>query len=167
MMVEEIQSLSNMDPWFLRKLQGLVGLETRLKINGPALARLARRDEAAYPQQHDSASPTVLQPDGAQASSAQEARSAGSATAATSGPTPNTALAAEHHRMVRLLREAKRAGFPDRIIAELASVPEMDVRQVRKRLGIVPVYKIVDTCAAEFEAATPYYYSCYDTEDEQ
>ncbi len=42
----------------------------------------------------------------------------------------------------------------------------MKLRTLRKRLGIEPTYKMVDTCAAEFEAATPYFYSCYDTEDE-
>ena len=69
--------------------------------------------------------------------------------------------------MVRLLREAKRAGFADRTIAEFAEISEMKIRALRKRLGITPIYKMVDTCAAEFEAATPYYYSCYDVEDEK
>ena len=45
-------------------------------------------------------------------------------------------------------------------------LPERIVRNLRKAFGIVPTYKMVDTCAAEFEAATPYYYSCYDREDE-
>jgi carbamoyl-phosphate synthase large subunit len=71
-----------------------------------------------------------------------------------------------HPLVVRLLREAKHAGFPDRVIAEFAGVPELKVRALRKRLGILPTYKMVDTCAAEFEAATPYFYSCYDVEDE-
>ena len=66
----------------------------------------------------------------------------------------------------REFEAAKRAGFADRTIAEFAGIPEKAIRALRKRLGIVPIYKMVDTCAAEFEAATPYFYSCYDTEDE-
>ena len=76
------------------------------------------------------------------------------------------APADEDLEVIRLVREAKRAGFPDRTIADFAGVPETRFRALRKRLGIVPTYKMVDTCAAEFEAVTPYYYSCYDTEDE-
>jgi len=66
-----------------------------------------------------------------------------------------------------LLFDAKRLGFTDRTIADLTGRTEMQVRKLRKGLGIVPIYKIVDTCAAEFEAQTPYYYSCYDREDER
>jgi len=67
---------------------------------------------------------------------------------------------------VDLLRKAKRMGFTDRQIGEHTGLPEMIVRNLRKAFGIVPTYKMVDTCAAEFEAATPYFYSCYDREDE-
>ncbi|MEM2909748.1 MAG: carbamoyl-phosphate synthase large subunit [Nitrososphaerota archaeon] len=65
-----------------------------------------------------------------------------------------------------LLRKAKRLGFSDRQIAYLLGTDELTVRELRKRVGMVPVYKMVDTCAAEFEAQTPYYYSCYEDEDE-
>jgi len=65
------------------------------------------------------------------------------------------------------LREAKRFGFSDRRIAELTDGTEESVRKLRKDEGIVPVYKIVDTCAAEFEADTPYFYSTYEEEDER
>ena len=68
--------------------------------------------------------------------------------------------------VVKLLGEAKRMGFPDRLIAELTHTDEFAVREFRKSLGITPTYKMVDTCAAEFEAQTPYFYSCYDEEDE-
>lgn len=67
----------------------------------------------------------------------------------------------------RLLHEAKDLGFTDRTIADLIGRTEREVRTWRKALGIVPTYKIVDTCAAEFEAVTPYFYSCYDHEDER
>jgi len=64
------------------------------------------------------------------------------------------------------LREAKREGFSDHQLAVIFGKDEGALRAERKRRGITPVYKLVDTCAAEFEAATPYYYSCYDEEDE-
>ena len=65
-----------------------------------------------------------------------------------------------------LMWEAKRAGFSDRQIANIVSATETQVRARRLELGVKPVYKSVDTCAAEFEAYTPYYYSTYEVEDE-
>jgi len=64
------------------------------------------------------------------------------------------------------LRVAKSWGFSDRRLAELTGTEEETVRQKRLQHGIKPVYKLVDTCAAEFEAYTPYYYSTYETENE-
>lgn len=64
------------------------------------------------------------------------------------------------------LKEAKRMGFSDDEIATLADKLPDQVRQLRQQWNIVPVYKMVDTCAAEFEAATPYFYSTYETENE-
>jgi len=65
-----------------------------------------------------------------------------------------------------MLRQAKAYGFSDRQLAHLAGGEEARVRGWRKEHGIAPVYKLVDTCAAEFEAYTPYYYSCYEEEEE-
>jgi len=64
------------------------------------------------------------------------------------------------------LRQAKQHGFSDRQLATLWRTTEMDVRAERVRRGIVATFKSVDTCAAEFEAYTPYYYSTYEDEDE-
>ena len=64
------------------------------------------------------------------------------------------------------LRQVKRHGFSDRQIAEIRGTSEGEVRRLRHDLGIRPVYKTVDTCAAEFEARTPYHYSSYDEESE-
>ncbi len=64
------------------------------------------------------------------------------------------------------LWEIKQQGFSDRQIAFATKTKEDEVRQYRKSLDIVPVYKLVDTCAAEFEAFTPYYYSTYEEESE-
>jgi carbamoyl-phosphate synthase large subunit len=74
---------------------------------------------------------------------------------------------------IPFLQEAKRQGFTDRAIAELRReghqqtwIAEADVRAFRIENNLKPVYKMVDTCAAEFEASTPYYYSTYETENE-
>ncbi|MFH1898397.1 MAG: carbamoyl-phosphate synthase large subunit [Candidatus Desantisbacteria bacterium] len=64
------------------------------------------------------------------------------------------------------IRKAKEYGFSDRQLAHLLGSDEMSIRNLRKEYGIKPVFKLVDTCAAEFEAYTPYYYSTYETEDE-
>ncbi|HZZ28670.1 MAG TPA: carbamoyl-phosphate synthase large subunit [Pirellulales bacterium] len=65
-----------------------------------------------------------------------------------------------------LFRRAKQFGFSDRQLATLLYTTEMEVRADRKRRGIIATFKSVDTCAAEFEAYTPYYYSTYEIEDE-
>ena len=67
---------------------------------------------------------------------------------------------------VNLLAEAKRLEYPDRVIAALTGKSEGDIKKMRLENGIVAVYKTVDTCAAEFEAETPYYYSCYGSQNE-
>ena len=64
--------------------------------------------------------------------------------------------------LIEVLRSAKEYGFSDRRLAQLLDLTEMDIRGLRKRHDIVPVYKIVDTCAAEFAAFTPYLYSTYE-----
>jgi len=66
-----------------------------------------------------------------------------------------------------LLAKAKSLGFSDRQIAHLTGRTEDAVRAERKQLGIIPSYRLVDTCAAEFEAYTPYYYSTYDCGDDE
>ena len=65
-----------------------------------------------------------------------------------------------------LLKEAKKMGFSDRALASFWKMTEQEIRNWREKENIIPVYKLVDTCAAEFEAYTPYYYSTYETETE-
>ena len=67
---------------------------------------------------------------------------------------------------VDLLKEAKRIEFPDNIISQLTDIDEADIKKMRYDNGIVAAYKMVDTCAAEFEAETPYYYSVFGSENE-
>ncbi len=64
------------------------------------------------------------------------------------------------------LTAAKKMGFSDSEIADLKGIREEDVRRLRREKGIIPTYKQVDTCAAEFDAQTPYFYSCYEQENE-
>lgn len=75
-------------------------------------------------------------------------------------------LAAADRLDADLLAEAKRHGFSDQQIGEIRGLREDVVREVRHALGVRPVYKTVDTCAAEFAAKTPYFYSSYDEENE-
>ncbi|MBC7328727.1 carbamoyl-phosphate synthase large subunit [bacterium] len=72
----------------------------------------------------------------------------------------------DKEKLKELLLPAKRMGFSDRWIGELVSMSEDDVRNLRHEMGIKPVYKMVDTCAGEFEAQTPYFYSTYERENE-
>ncbi len=65
-----------------------------------------------------------------------------------------------------LLKEAKRMEFPDSVISRLTGIGEEEIKKMRYDNGIVAAYKMVDTCAAEFEASTPYYYSVYGSENE-
>jgi carbamoyl-phosphate synthase large subunit len=102
--VEDLNQRTKVDPFFLRKLQNMVALESKLQSQG--------------------------------------------------------------YRDPEFLKEVKRLGFSDREIAKLTKATEEEVREFRYQHNIRPVYKMVDTCAAEFEAATPYFYSCYDQENE-
>ncbi len=72
----------------------------------------------------------------------------------------------EEELSVELLREAKRIEFPDTVIAQLTNKTVDEIKSMRYENGIVASYKMVDTCAAEFEAETPYYYSVYGGENE-
>jgi carbamoyl-phosphate synthase large subunit len=72
----------------------------------------------------------------------------------------------ENEGNLEVLQEAKEMGFSDRYIASVWSTDERAIYDTRKQNGIIPVYKMVDTCAAEFESATPYFYSTYEEENE-
>ncbi len=65
-----------------------------------------------------------------------------------------------------ILKKAKTMGLCDRLISRLWNISEEEIFQFRKKHNIIPVYKMVDTCAGEFESTTPYYYSCYESQDE-
>ena len=67
---------------------------------------------------------------------------------------------------LELLREAKRLSYPDRVISQFSHKSVEEIKAMRKEHGIIAAYKMVDTCAAEFEAETPYYYSCFESYNE-
>ena len=71
-------------------------------------------------------------------------------------------LMIENEKLKEIILKAKMLGFSDVQLANLLNRDEKEIRNIRKELSVVPVYKMVDTCAAEFEAKTPYYYSCYE-----
>ncbi|WEG11639.1 carbamoyl-phosphate synthase large subunit [Pullulanibacillus sp. KACC 23026] len=73
---------------------------------------------------------------------------------------------AENRNNDSVLEKAKRSGFSDRAIARIWGVHEREIYHHRKETGLFPVYKMVDTCAGEFESETPYYYSTYEEENE-
>lgn len=72
-------------------------------------------------------------------------------------------MTAANPELKHIMKRAKEYGFSDRQLAEMWKRPPEDLRRLRKELGILPTYYLVDTCAAEFEAYTPYYYSTYET----
>jgi len=72
----------------------------------------------------------------------------------------------KHGLKAPLIKKAKKMGFSDSYLSKLCQTTEDKVREFRKKHNILPTYKMVDTCAAEFEAKTPYFYSCYEEENE-
>ena len=73
---------------------------------------------------------------------------------------------AENRFDTELLRSAKKLGFSDREIARLWDISEAEAADIRKKAGIIPVYKMIDTCASEFDSYIPYFYSTYEEENE-
>jgi carbamoyl-phosphate synthase large subunit len=134
MSVEEIHALSFIDPWFLRQIRMLIGMETEIVDSVP---RSSSGSSEFLGDADDQPRGTPRNP--------EELR--GTITAAC-------------------LLQWKRNGFSDKQIATLTGRSELETRAERHALGIRPVYKRVDTCAAEFEASTPYLYSTYEQENE-
>ena len=121
--VEEIHGLTGIDPWFLRQIEQIVGMEKRIPT---------QTSDALF------------------AGIPEDERTEANKTAALHGA----------------MRRWKKAGFSDRQLGTLFGIPEEMLRAGRKKYGVLPTYRLVDTCAAEFEAYTPYYYSTYGDEDE-
>jgi len=119
MSIDEITSITKIDPWFIDNIKQIVELEKQIQVH------------SSQSTVHRKILPVV-----------------------------NRQLPTD------LFRRAKQYGFSDRQIADLINSNELSVRDFRKEKGIEATFKLVDTCAAEFEAYTPYYYSTYEKEDE-
>jgi len=149
---EEIHNLTKIDPWFLAQLKELVDEEESLyNVGHPELTADRRSEGSVQPVAgagpapvSSSGGPGYLLPGSPQAT--------GSDPAVATKPSD---------RVWQLIR-AKSLGFSDRQIAAAWGKTEKEIRDLRARLNLHPSYRLVDTCAAEFEAYTPYYYSTYD-----
>jgi carbamoyl-phosphate synthase large subunit len=137
--IDEIHRLSRIDPWFLDQLKQVMEIQEEVEtvVNG------SPRLEAALVPPSSGQVPTLNE----------------SATVDHSPP-------ALESIPLDLLRSFKEAALSDRRLAYLTGRTEDEVRAYRKTLGLIPVYKRVDTCGAEFESFTPYLYSTYEEEDE-
>jgi carbamoylphosphate synthase large subunit len=145
-LVEEVHDVSHIDPWFLHKIKGLVELEQALVAHSAELRELLLT--CCSPSAGAVCSESPLTPTLSPLTKGGEG--------AGSGGIQHANLPAQ-----LLLRRAKECQFPDRFLAQITGLTEAQVRQGRKALGILPAYKMVDTCAGEFEAQTPYFYSTY------
>jgi carbamoyl-phosphate synthase large subunit len=140
--INEIYRLSRIDPWFLDQLKQVMEIQEQIEKVSPATDVSEAR------------------PRGPQPGSPVGVGRLGRATLA------NGNVPAFENIPIDLLRAFKEAGLSDRRLAYLTNRTEDEVRAYRKQLGLVPVYKRVDTCGAEFESFTPYLYSTYEEEDE-
>ena len=143
MSLDEIYELTKIDRWFLQNLKQIV--EEARSLGRACVSRAA---------------PDVSS--GAANIRAEDAPESAPRDAQHHGRDARATQAEE----LTALRRAKKLGFSDRQIAHLSGRQESEIRAQRKTAGIVPTYRLVDTCAAEFEAYTPYYYSTYGTENE-
>jgi carbamoyl-phosphate synthase large subunit len=143
MTIDDVYDLTKIDRWFLRNIRQIVEEAETL---GRASLVSAASDVSSGASQSGV--------EGAAISAAQHGRDA--------GPTRNRG----NTLTLEGFRRAKKLGFSDRQIAHLTGVDQDELRALRKAAGLIPTYRLVDTCAAEFEAFTPYYYSTYGTENE-
>src|SRR5207245_2832283 len=136
--IDEIYRLSRIDPWFLDQLQQVMQIQEQVEsiVSVPGAVATGSKSTVAS---HDPV-----------------------ATA----PGTDTLPRALENVPLELLRAFKEAALSDRRLAYLTKRSEDEVRAYRKSLDLIPVYKRVDTCGAEFESYTPYLYSTYEEEDE-
>ena len=145
--VQEIEAACSYEPWFLRQIAEIVAAEAQVRAGGlPSLSPcVAGGGDQAQPGEGGVAGAAL-------------SRRADTPSTASRSPSPVNGGGEEAQ-----FRRLKAMGFSDARLAKLTGRTEADVRATRQRLGVRPVYKRVDTCAAEFEARTPYMYSTYET----
>jgi len=156
---DEVFRMTGIDPWFLDQIQQIVDLEKKLVMG-------IRRELEGI---STSADARQLSPQPEATGSGGAGRLPGRVASQAEGPVTGSRSPAETKAtavQAPLLEQAKRMGFSDARIGLIAGKTEKQVRAARQAAGIVPVYKRVDTCAAEFESFTPYLYSTYERECE-
>ncbi len=149
---EKIHEITRIDCWFIDKLAVLVEMEERLVKAGESAKKAA---EEKTKRREEAGKEAGQQREAGQDGEAEQQKEAGQDKEAAKEILPE-----------ELLREAKRLEFPDAVIARLTMLSEGTVKALRREYGILAAFKMVDTCAAEFAAQTPYYYSIYDGENE-
>ncbi|MCZ7661828.1 MAG: carbamoyl-phosphate synthase large subunit [Thermoleophilia bacterium] len=154
--LESIFRATMIDEWFLEEFREIIEAENRLKSFAVRPAFAESLPPTAGPRHEAQMGPALA---------GEAAAGANLSAVAASGP-PAEGSAALATLPREELRQAKRLGFSDGRIAKLLGCTEPEVRARRLEDGITPAYKAVDTCAAEFEAYTPYFYSSYDEENE-
>ncbi|NPV47899.1 MAG: carbamoyl-phosphate synthase large subunit [Armatimonadetes bacterium] len=173
MSIEELHEITAIDPWFLRNMREIVEEQDELAKLHPKRAAAAGRtsrvdgatgEENAVAGGATAEGKTVV----GEASSlaAVIPSGAGSPAYPEGGDVADGGLVGLEALDADYLRHLKRLGFSDLQIGTLVGCKPVEVRERRKTLGVLPTVKLVDTCAAEFEAYTPYFYLTYEEEDE-
>ncbi|HUF14048.1 MAG TPA: carbamoyl-phosphate synthase large subunit [Longimicrobiales bacterium] len=173
MSVDEIHELTWIDPWFLEQLLELVVAEKRFAVEWEgAFEREGAADAAREASLRSGEAASARE--GSAGSMREGSKASGGAVPGARSAPPRgnaappageAALPGERQRAASLLT-MKRLGFSDSQLARLAGTDERALRELRWSLGIRPTYHMVDTCAGEFPAATPYLYSSYEAESE-
>jgi len=132
--IKEVHELTWIDPWFLHNIKQIIDMEEKIKESG------VRSQESENSRQITICLP-VIPP---------------------ISPLVKGGKGRFESEFIEIMKEAKRFGFSDRRIAELLNVEEVDIRHLRQQYKMHAVYKMVDTCGAEFAAYTPYLYSTYE-----
>jgi carbamoyl-phosphate synthase large subunit len=164
MTVDEIHAISSIDRWFLREIRKIVEMEKAI-ANAPHPHFVSPSPR----QKTRGEGPSNAQPfeEDGQLPAEQDSQLPNREPFSPGGFLPGEKLAKpDEGAVLAQLLKAKREGFSDKQLATLTNSSEDAVRKQRHELGVRPVYKRVDTCAAEFEATTPYMYSTYETECE-
>ena len=151
---ETIHDITKIDLFFLDKLKNIIEIENKLKS-----------------LKYNAYNPGLEFIDGSKSGilangNADEYESADAAGNGTDTKSAETAKSDDMDTCLEILETAKKFGFSDKEIAILTGTTEKVIRDLRKDFGIVPVYKMIDSCASEFESYIPYFYSTYEEENE-
>ena len=153
--IETIHDITKIDCFFLDKLKNIINLENKLKT-----------------LKYDSYNPGLYFKDDRKSNilgndNADEYENADASEKNTDNDTvTDNYKIGDIEESIKILEEAKKFGFSDKEIAILTGTTEKVIRDLRKDFGIVPVYKMIDSCASEFESYIPYFYSTYEDENE-